>query len=783
MTQTMKTRRHGFSFDQKNMRWRFLPGDGKVGLRNARCSVTVNGQMLDWAAAEHVVVSQNAGTRTVRLDFTKTGLCWELSFTLSASGEKLAIRSSLRNTGKETVILGHINVIDIDPGRGGRVVLPGSPADFTVFQLQSWNTRLETLVSSRGQHTSECIGHLYSPKAGRVFSANFESVDSFVCQSHFAFDAEKNELAYRAICSAGKHELPAGAAVHTEKLVVRAYDEPHKPLEDWATALQRRYKPVLNPKTTVGWLGCSWVDGVSKREETPEAITLGNARAIRERLPGFDFDYIWISQANLHGGVPGNWLTFDKEDFPHGAKSLVAELEKCGIKLGLWIAPFFAFKNSEAWKANPDSLVRHKDGQVVVQKFPWGWIKSKERREAAEMAKLDGSHPAALDYMRHVFTACKKLGVRYYMLDFLGAGGVERTVWNKEKTWCEADRDLMLAIRDAAGPDTHLLTAVGATPRYTGATDAARVNTDFGEGRPLYPRFHCLDTATYIVNDAHFGNIRKFLQNAASTWFTHRRLWINDYNVMTVDKPVPRNIAEITTTVFGLSGSPIMIGDDVRTMAEERLRLVKLCLPRTDEMARPVDLFEHVQPADYARILQLPVKTTWDAYSLVAVFNLDKTAQETTLDFARLGLSTKSPYAVYDFWDKAYVGTATGALSVEVPAGSCKLYRMAPARRHPWLLSTDMHIQQGLVEVPELTWNAKKLELSGRVTRPEGETGSLSFLMPDGFRLVNHEGHKLMKDGRDNSVLIRRTFEFTTKKPVPFALRFERFKKGQLPCY
>jgi len=40
-----------------------------------------------------------------------------------------------------------------------------------------------------------------------------------------------------------------------------------------------------------------------------------------------------------------------------------------------------------------------------------------------------------------------------------------------------------------------------------------------------------------------------------------------------------------------------------------------------------------------------------------------------------------------------------------------------------------------------------------------------------------------MKDGRDNSVLIRRTFEFTTKKPVPFALRFERFKKGQLPCY
>lgn len=773
----MKTRRHGFSFDQKNMRWRFLPGDGEVGLRNARCSVTVNGQMLDWAAAELVAVSQNAGTRTVRLDFTKTGLRWDLSFTLSASGEKLTVRSSLRNTGKETVILGPINVIDIDPGRGGRVVLPGSPADFMVFQLQSWNTRVETLVSSGGQHASECIGHLYSPKAGRVFSANFESVDSFVSQSHFAFDAEKNELAYRAICLAGKHELPAGATVHTEKLVVRAYDEPHKPLEDWAKAMQRRYKPVLNPKTTVGWLGWAWVDNLSSRTETPEATTVGNARAIRDRLPGFDFDYIWISQTNLHGGVPGNWLTFDKEHFPHGAKALVAELEKCGVKLGLWIAPFWVFKNSEAWEANPDSLVRDKDGQVVTKKFPWAFIKSKERREAAEMAKLDGSHPAALDYMRHVFTTYKNLGVRYYMLDFLGAAGVERTVWNKEKTWCEADRDLMLAIRDAAGPDTHLLTAVGTTTRYTGATDAARVNTDFGEGRPLYPPFHCLYTATSVVHDAHFGNVKKFLQNAASTWFTHRRLWINDYNVMTVDQPMPRSIAEITTTVFGMSGSPIMIGDDLRTISDERLRMIKLCLPRTDEMARPVDLFERPQPDDYARMLALNVKTGWGSYALLAVFNLDDTSQRLTIDLKRLGLNAKSAYTAYDFWDEDYRGEVSGTFSVDVQPMSCKLYRIAKAKNHPWLLSTNMHIQQGLLEVPDLKWNAKKTELTGTVTRPKGETGHLLFLMPEGFRLINHEDHKLLKVGRDNKVVIRRDFAFKTKNAISFKLRFARMQK------
>jgi hypothetical protein len=208
------------------------------------------------------------------------------------------------------------------------------------------------------------------------------------------------------------------------------------------------------------------------------------------------------------------------------------------------------------------------------------------------------------------------------------------------------------------------------------------------------------------------------------------------------------------------------------------LRLIKLCLPRTDEMARPVDLFEHVQPDDYARILMLPVKTAWDSYTLLAVFNLDNVSQRTTLELSSLGLSAKGRYTVYDFWNEDYCGETTQSLCADVSPSSCKLYRIAKARRHPWLLSSDMHIQQGLVEVPELKWDPKRLELSGTVTRPGGESGSLFFVMPDGFRLVNHEGHKLMKSGRDNAVVIRREFTFKGNKPVAFKLRFVRMKKG-----
>jgi len=772
--------RNTLAVDQRKMRWHFLPGAGDAGLRNARCAITVNEARLDWADADRVEVSERSGSCVVRLDFEDPALRWEVRFKRSRNGEKLTVESTVANTGDEAVILGPVDLISIDPAVGGRVVLAGTPSQFTVFKQQMWNTRVQSLTSDNGAHASQFIGHLYSPSAARVLSANFVTIDRMVGTHHFNYDAETGSLAYRACCRLRGHVLAPGARLKSETLVVRAYDDPYKPLEDWAKALERRYKPALDPKTTVGWLGWSWVDCLSEREETPEAVTLGNARAIRERLPGFDFDYIWISQTNLHGMKPGNWLTFNKEHYPGGFEKLVPELKKFGIKLGLWIAPFWAFEGSEAFKANPDSLIRGRDGRVLTTETKWEFIQSRNRaRDKFVLTKLDGSHPAALNYIRKVFTAYRKLGIRYYMLDFLGSpAGPKRAMWGGKMTASESDRALMLAIREAAGPDTHLLTAVGSTPCYVGATDAARVSTDYGEGRPLYPPFHCLFNATYVVHDNHFGFAPKFLQNAASTWFTHRRLWINDYNVMTVDKPVPRNIAEITTTVFGLSGSPIMIGDDMRTISEERLRLIRLCLPRTDEMARPVDLFEHVQPDDYARILALPVKTAWDSYALLAVFNLDGVSKRTTVELPRLGLGEKGRYAVYDFWNEEYQGEATGSLTAEVPPNSCKLYRIAKARRHPWLLSTNMHIQQGLLEVPELRWDAKSLELSGKVTRPRGESGSLLFLMPDGFRLSNHEGHKLMKDGRENTVIIRKDFEFNSGKPLAFKLSFERMRKG-----
>ena len=84
---------------------------------------------------------------------------------------------------------------------------------------------------------------------------------------------------------------------------------------------------------------------------------------------------------------------------------------------------------------------------------------------------------------------------------------------------------------------------------------------------PSYP-------ANYIIN-GDFGSSgcpnRNAVQNLACWYFTHGNFFLCDSNMLTVDKPIPLNEAIISTPLFGISGGPLMMGDDIDTISEERL--------------------------------------------------------------------------------------------------------------------------------------------------------------------------------------------------------------------
>lgn len=751
-------------------------GHPEFGWRGLGGSVEVNGRLLTLAGAGAVrLAASKAGGETVLFDFPEDGCRWR--WELKAGNTGLEVAAFLTNTGQAPLTLGAWNVLHLARGAAGAIGL-GSGTDATFFGWRPWSLRVERLGCGQGRHDSDVLCHLHDPGSGTTLLSAFVTMDR-MAGSHTVQCASNGRIdEYRATCQFGQYELKPGQELASERLRLSIHADPYAALEDWAEGIRRTAKPLFAPLPPVGWVGFSWGDAFDGRQGTYEEMALANARAIRGKLRGFAVDYLWISQMNLKDAIPGNWLKSERRFIPSGLPKFFGKLQKLGFRPGLWIAPYWFYAQAEGMlEENRDNLLKGADGKPICHTGPFGWMyDDKLPWYKLDKYYLDGTHPKSLAFLRKVFGCYRKLGVRYYMLDFLGIIA-EARLHDPSKTPLQVGCEMLRVVRKSAGPDTHLQTAVASTPAYAGVIDAARVGRDFGEGRPLQGTpLSDWRNATYVLHDEHYANTRHFLQNVAGSYFTHRKLYMNDFNVLTIDTPVPLEHARIAVTAFGLGGgSPMMLGDDYTRMDPERLRMVKLCLPRTPGMFKPVDLFERVHPDDYCRILKLEVNAAWDRYVLAAVFNLDDQPYACELDFARLGLDGKAAHRVFEFWNGEYLGTFQQRFACSIPAGACRLYRVARARPYPWLLGTDLHVQQGAVVVKALKWDARRLRLSGTVTRPAGERGNLFLLMPRDMRLINHEGTGLLKELLDFTVIIRVPVAFK-KDTVKFELFFEPWK-------
>ena len=569
---------------------------------------------------------------------------------------------------------------------GSEVRFEGNPEDVRFFGWHPWNMRVETLAGEGGRHEAHKVCHLYDPASEATFLCGFVTLDRMSCRHHLSYSADNGVEEYRAECAFGRYALDPGAKITSETFHVGYYSDPYAALDRWGETVHDIYKPEFADLPPVGWNG-TCIDAFSNREEPREVCAVENARLIREYLRGFDVKYLSASQYNLKDGLPGNWLNVEERQIPSGLPGYFNQLKSLGFTPGLWMSPFWFFAEAEgALEENRENLLLDETGEPIHEPSSWEFDIDSDPEDTKRLTKyyLDGSHPKTRDFVRKIFSYYREIGVRYYMLDFLAIkeNGV---LADRSLTHMEAARAILDVIREAAGDDTHLQTAVSSTPGFIGLINAARVGRDFGEGRPLFPPYNAWRNATYVLHDLHFGNTRYLIQNAAASWFTHRRIFMNDFNLLTIDKPVPIEHARMAVTMFGLGGgSPLMLGDDFRCIDADRLRMIKFCLPRTNDMPVPVDLFDHVYPDDYCRIIKLSVETVCGSCLLSAVFNLDDCGYETVLDFAKLGLDADSQYRVYEFWGEEYHGTFRDKFGCAVAPHSCLLFRLSRAKKYRW---------------------------------------------------------------------------------------------------
>lgn len=775
----------------------------ELSVRPKECDVLTVKGLSGCVTIDHRVVSlreakesfrkeeqDTAGNRslTVEYRFSEPDISWV--WEISGKKDRIELIARLKNNGLQDIMVSDWNILQKQDDKGGIVDLGNSPESIRFFAWQPWAMRVERFSDQQSCHCSTNLCHLFDPSSQVTFLSGFVTVDRMQGSHGIQYNSEAGVTEYKAVCSFGQYKLKAGNELHSETLRISYHNNPNAALESWSDEVNRIYNPSFEGTLDVLWVGWAWNDAFTGQERWGTTL-LENTDAIREKLKGFDVRYVEGGTHNfLKDGLPGNWLGFDDSQAPDGGfRALFQKMKDMGFALKLWFSPFWFFGETQgSLDENRDNLLKDKDGLPITASFPWEFDHHRDADNTPHLTAyyLDGTHPETKKNISRIFKAYRELGARAYMLDFLSVQE-EARLYDESLLPLQAARNILKVIREAAGPDTHIQTAVASTPGFVGLINAARVGRDYGEGRPMYP-FHGWRNATYVQHDEHFGNADAFVQNAALSWFTHRKVFVNDFNGLAIDKPVPLETARISTTMFGLAGgTPIALLDDLRYIDPERLRMLKLCLPRVETgMPEPVDLFDHVYPDDYCRILKLPIETPWDTYTIVAVFNMDRESYDTSLEFAKLGLDENKAYRVFEFWNQEYVGTFKASCKCTIPPSACRVYRLSEARKHPWLISTGLHMQQGAIDIESLEWNERSLTLSGVATRPAGENGNLFFLMPRNMRLINHERACLMKEVLDMQTVIRVPIEFRNDKET-FELRFEAIDskyvayKGWLP--
>lgn len=689
------------------------------------------------------------------------GASAEVRWTVSAredGGAKL-VSATARNTGTA-------------PARPGRYKLAENALDLgpdaVALVMSGWQGP-SGVQKIRGAKplVSKTLVQLFD--GARAWQAGFITFDRVSTEQEIHWDESRRAVIVTSYCDFGDYALAPGAEVTTETLRMESGADPYASLERWADAVAAHYRPPLWHKTPAGWVGWSWVDAFNI--ERYEDVVLRNARAIRSKLAGFDIEYVWVSLGNLEERRPGNWLRWNRKLFPRGPEALVRELGSLDFKLGLWSGAYWLNSRLTEDIAKLSDAFLLRDGKrITVPSSQWG-----------DSYVLDPTHPKTKQHLTHVFETYRKWGVRYYMIDFLNAiGGPipgtfvpdsfhDRSLIPGAQTF----RQGLETIRKAAGPDTYLLSSTGPTLQGLGLVNAARVGNDYGEGRPLDGPGKGFYPATFIINNPSYWTSHRRATDAWAThFFTHRRLFLADSgNVLTVDKPVPLPDAEISATIFGLNGGPVMLGDDIDRIDPARLEMVKLIFPRLPESARPLDLFESPDP-DYPKLFHLRVKREWDEWDLVAAFNYGSEALPQSIDFARLGLDPAETYLVWDFWNSRLAGPHRKNFTAVVPPRSVGLWRVSRQRAHPWLLSTDLHVRQGQAEVESCRWDAAAKTLTIRAQRPAGNRGNVYVTVPKDMSLADPRGLWVAKDAASGTLVVRCDFEFKDGGVVERLLRF-----------
>jgi hypothetical protein len=480
-----------------------------------------------------------------------------------------------------------------------------------------------------------------------------------------------------------------------------------------------RFNKQQFPNAPVGWLSwyCYFFDF---NEEKARRI----ADFAETHFKPFGFEYVQLENWQQHSDKmpPSDFyqinLTPDARKFPHGLRAVADMLHAKGLKAGMYLVPFGTGER-EFFEQNRDMFLLDKQGKPLSN-----WC---------GQYILDPTQPKAREYIRHmVRTMTQDWGYDYLKIDGLELGGnySDEFFEKPEVRACmhqpcdDPLRSIVELLSESMGKSTFLLACAARsdeTGRCPGLVQGARVGTDvFGDGEN--PSWRAvLHTARVTTNACHLNNIA----------------WYNDPDVLSIREPLSLEHARFLSTIVGLTGELLFLGDILYELPPERVAMLQKLMPVCDIYPGHLLRNKQLQP-----VWNLLIRRPFEQWNVVALFNWEeKKAAEIRLSAEELDLEPGKEYLLYDFWNNRYLGTLAGDRQFNLPAQTMLLLGVRQKLDRPQFLSIDRHITQGGVCIKDMRYDADTQTLSSVMELPEGHSFSATLYVPKPYKIASVEGN------------------------------------------
>ncbi|MBI3819155.1 MAG: NPCBM/NEW2 domain-containing protein [Planctomycetes bacterium] len=437
-----------------------------------------------------------------------------------------------------------------------------------------------------------------------------------------------------------------------------------------------------------------------------EAQILADARAVQESFGKYGLQYLIIGDGwqspGSEPGVARVWNA-DSKRFPAGLDSLALNIKKLGLRPGIWMIP-----QSAETPPDDEGLLRQSDGLIVRDEILGAgiWNPSSARGRAKIAESAVSTIKKGFEYI--------EFGAQVEFLNIYK--NIEREI--PDKTNVEPDYAATLAdIRRLAGPGVVFANDWGGRPL---------------PGAPFAPTSGFTSFDIYKMGKSHGSDASSFRDAGNSVARGARvngNLVWSDPDSIRVGEGISLNQARAWLSAVSLSGQTMFFNEKPGDLSAERKELISRALPPL-----PIRNMYVPSPINEVAALAFWSEKEGETRLIIGYFNwFTKGSPIESWHFDDATLRFLADSEKFDFWGNRFIGRydISKSAGIELPDSSCAVIAARRARPNPFVISSNRHISQGILEISGEKYDDATRTLSGTSEVIAGDAYELRIVIPD----------------------------------------------------